>query len=141
MRLNRCLLLIAAALIGLPAIAQTKDIRMSGIGMRKCSDWNEWKERGNGEARATTVEWAQGFMSGHNLYARVGRDVAPSVVADTKILLPLLDTYCEKNAGQRILNGVIEITQSLGGAKINLTPKSTTPQENPRPDSKGPRES
>ncbi len=115
---------------------QTKDIRLSGIGMRKCSEWGEWKDKGNGEARATTVEWAQGFMAGHNLYAR-----ANSVVADNKILLPLLDAYCDKNPTQRIFNGIIEITQSLGGAKVNITPKSTTPSENPRPDSKGPRES
>lgn len=130
--------LSAALLFGaLPVAAQTqtKDIRMSGLGIRKCSEWSEWKTQGNGEARATTAEWVQGFFSAHNLYARTN-----SVVADSKVLLPLLDAYCDKNPTQRIFNGAIEITQSLGGAKVNITPKSST-QENPRPDNKGPRES
>ena len=130
-------LALAVLLTALPATAQTqtKDIRMTGVGTRKCSEWVDWKTANNGEARATTIEWIQGFMSAHNLYAR-----ANSVVADNKILLPLLDAYCEKNATQRIFNAAIEITQSLGGAKVNITPKPPTP-ENPRPDSKGPRES
>lgn len=121
---------------------QTRDIRLSGMGMRKCSEWLDWKEKGNGEARATTVEWAQGFFAGHNLFARVGRNPAPSVIADAKILLPLLDAYCEKNPAQRLFTGILEITQSLGGAKVNIAPKSpASPSENLRPDSRGPRES
>lgn len=134
---------LAATLFALPLEAQTqsRDVRISGMGMRKCSEWVDWKEKGNGEARALAVEWAQGFMAGHNIYARINGAIAPSVVADTKILLPLLDAYCEKNGQQRIFTGMLEITQSLGGAKVNITPKAPASQENPRPDNKGPRES
>ena len=141
----RSLSLITALLGGfccaalLPA-AHAADVRVSGMGIRKCTEWNEWKTANNGEARATTLEWAQGFIGGHNVYARVGRDNAPSVVADAKILVTLLDSYCEKNPEQRIVAGIIGITQSLGGAKLNLAPKAPA-QPNPRPDDKTPRES
>lgn len=124
------------------AQAQTKDVKISGMGIRKCSEWQTWKTDQNGEARATTLEWAQGFISGHNIYARSSNanESLNSVVADAKILVPLLDSFCEKNPDSRILNGVMGIIQSLGGAKINLTPKAPAGQ-NPRPDNKKERES
>lgn len=136
---------LAAGLAGLCLVAlapavNAADVRVSGMGVRKCTEWVEWKAANNGQARATTLEWAQGFIAGHNVYARIGRDNAPSVVADAKILVTLLDSYCEKNPDQRIVAGIIGITQSLGGAKLNLTPKAPA-QPNPRPDDKSPRES
>lgn len=82
------------------------------------------------------LEWAQGFISGHNVYARAGTETASPVIANASVLIPLLDSYCQKNSEDRILSGVIEITQSLGGAKVNLAPK-TPPLQNPRPESKG----
>lgn len=124
------------------ACAQTtsRDIKVAGMGTRKCSEWVEWKDGKNGEARALALEWAEGFISGHNVYARRGNEPMSSVVADTKVLIPLLDSYCQKNTDNRILNGVIEITQSLGGARINLTPRPTTPQV-PAPRKKNEQES
>ena len=106
-----------------PAIAA--DIRISGMGIRKCSEWLNWKDTNQGEARATALEWAQGFIAGHNIYARSGRNTAPSVVADNKILVTLLDTYCQKNPDARIFNGIVEITQNLGGTRLNIAPKSS----------------
>jgi hypothetical protein len=113
-----------------------KDVKVSGMGIRKCSEWQQWKDARNGEARAMALEWAHGFIAGHNVYARTGTEAASSVVADAKVLVPLLDSYCQKNPESRILSGVVAITQSLGGAKINLTPKAPPPQ-NPRPQDKG----
>lgn len=105
-----------------------RDIKMSGMGIRKCSDWQRWKDERVGEARAMVIEWAQGFIAGHNVYARSGNDVASSVVADANVLAPLLDNYCQKNPESRIVSGVLEITQSLGGARMNLAPKGGVPQ-------------
>lgn len=111
-----------------PAIAA--DIRISGMGIRKCSEWLNWKDTNHGEARATALEWAQGFIAGHNVYARSGRNTAPSVVADNKILVTLLDTYCQNNPDARIFNGIVEIAQSLGGMRLNIAPKSSSGSTN-----------
>jgi len=100
-----------------------RDVKVSGIGIRKCAEWQQWKEDKSGEPRAMALEWTQGFIAGHNVYARNGSQAANSVVADTKVLIPLLDNYCQKNPESRILSGVVEITKSLGGAKINLSPQ------------------
>ncbi|MCE1181362.1 MAG: hypothetical protein LWW81_03530 [Rhodocyclales bacterium] len=118
-----CLCLWAAA----PASAATWDIRVSGLGARSCADWVEWKDAQKGELRAMTIEWALGFISGHNVYARMAGNPANSVVADVKVLSTLLDAYCQKAPESKILAGVIEITKSLGGANINLTPKAAAP--------------
>jgi hypothetical protein len=112
-----------------PGTAQnpTKDVKISGMGLRKCSEWRQWKETRNGEARAMALEWTQGFIAGHNVYTRSGTEAVNSVVADVKVLLPLIDGFCEKNPESRILNVVIQITQSLGGAKVRLEPKGQEP--------------
>lgn len=121
------------------ALAQPRDVKLSGMGIRKCSEWQQWKESRNAESRAMVLEWAQGFISGHNVYARTGTDAASAVVANVSVLIPLLDSYCQKNPDERILSGVIEITRSLGGARVNLAPKAppSTPPANPRPEQKG----
>lgn len=129
----------AIAFVG-HADAWGRDVKVSGMGIRKCSDWNQWKDDKNGEARAMTIEWANGFFAGHNVYAPKGYEQATSVVADAKVLVPLLDAYCQKNPDNRILNGVIEIAQSLGGARINFSSKPPAPSA-PRPDAKKERES
>jgi len=128
-------LLLAAAADS--ALAQSRDVKLSGMGIRKCSEWQHWKESRNTESRAMVLEWAQGFIAGHNVYARTG--TASPVVASVSVLIPLLDGYCQKNPDDRILAGVIEITKNLGGAKVNLRPKTLNPPNppNPRPDNKG----
>lgn len=116
--------------------AQSRDVKLSGMGIRKCSEWQQWKAAGNTESRAMVLEWAQGFIAGHNVYARTGTTAASPVVASVSVLLPLLDSYCQKNPEDRILSGVVEITRSLGGAKVQLAPKAA-PAPNPRPENKG----
>ncbi len=140
LRKAAALSLVTALLLTGHVDAWSRDVRVSGMGVRKCSDWSQWKDDKNGEARALTLEWASGFFAAHNVYAPKGYEQATSVVADAKVLVPLLDAYCQKNPDNRILNGVIEITQSLGGAKINITPKAPTPAA-PRPETKKERES
>jgi hypothetical protein len=132
------MLLLASSPEG--AEAQSRDVKLSGMGVRKCSEWQQWKESGNNESRAMALEWTQGFIAGHNVYGRTGTTVASPVVAGVSVLIPLLDAYCQKNPGERILSGVIEITTSLGGAKVNVTPKTApapAPNPAPRPESKG----
>ncbi|MDP2825922.1 MAG: hypothetical protein Q8O52_24935 [Sulfuritalea sp.] len=118
------------------AWAQSRDVKLSGMGIRKCSEWQQWKESRNTESRAMVLEWAQGFIAGHNVYARTGTETASPVVASVSVLIPLLDSYCQKNPEDRILAGVAEITRSLGGAKVNLAPKAPPPR-NPQPENKG----
>jgi hypothetical protein len=101
----------------------SREIKISGLGTRTCSEWTSWKDDKNGELRAMTLEWAQGFITGHNLYGRNGTTHASSVVANANVLIPLLDSYCQKNPTARILNGMIEITQSLGGLRATIAPK------------------
>ena len=135
-------LLLAPPLAALAA--ESKEVKLSGMGIRKCSEWQHWKETRNNESRAMALEWAQGFISGHNVYARTGGTAASAVVANVTVLIPLLDSYCQKNPGERILAGVVEITKGLGGTKIDLTPKTPTPplpSTPPRPDTKGRQES
>ncbi|MGE5471422.1 MAG: hypothetical protein ACM3X0_11545 [Bacteroidota bacterium] len=122
------------------ALAQSRDVKISGVGVRKCAEWNQWKESKSGEARAMTAEWAQGLVSGHNMYGRAGKDGVNTVVVDSTLLLPLLDAYCQKNPEQRIFVGLADIIQNLGGTKLNLTPKPAT-QDAPRPERKAERES
>lgn len=143
-RNHAALLLPALALMLLAgsALAQTRDVKLSGMGIRKCSDWQQWKEARNTESRAMALEWTQGFIAGHNVYARTGSGAASAVVANVNVLIPLLDAYCQKNPEDRILSGVVEITKSLGGAKVNLAPKAAPPPNqpnlpNPRPEQKG----
>ncbi len=140
------LALVAALLVVIPvadAAPESKEVKLSGMGVRKCSDWLQWKEAQNLESRAMTLEWAQGFMAGHNVYARGAGGSSGSVVAGVAVLIPLLDAYCQKNPGERILAGVIEITKELGGTKVDLTPKSPAAPANPLPrkDEKGRQES
>lgn len=140
-RLSRAAIVPAIALVLLAtsfesAQAQSRDVKLSGMGIRKCSEWQQWKEAGNAESRAMVLEWAQGFIAGHNVYARTGTTAASPVVASVSVLIPLLDSYCQKNPGERILSGVIEIATSLGGAKVNVRPKAA-PAPNPRPENKG----
>jgi hypothetical protein len=133
-------LLVPALLIAGMSAAEAQDVRLSGMGVRKCSEWQQWKEAQNGEARASALLWAQGFIAGHNVYARSGNQQANSVVASDKVLIPLLDMYCQKNPDTKIISGVIEIIQNLGGSKINIAPKQP-PRTDPRPNSKGESES
>jgi hypothetical protein len=136
--LSALALMLLLALTPDGAQAQSRDVKLSGMGIRKCSEWQQWKEAGNAESRALVLEWTQGFIAAHNVYARTGTTAASPVVASVSVLIPLLDSYCQKNPGERILSGVIEITTSLGGAKVNVTPKTTpAPAPNPRPDNKG----
>ncbi len=140
------LALVAALLVAMPvadAAPESKEVKLSGMGIRKCSDWLQWKETRNLESRAMALEWVQGFMAGHNVYARGAGTSGGSVVAGVAVLIPLLDAYCQKNPGERILAGVVEITKELGGTKVDLTPKSPAPPTNslPRKDDKGRQES
>ena len=127
-------LLLAAT--GSLAQAPTRDVKLAGMGVRKCTDWQQWKEARNAESRAMVLEWAQGFIAGHNVYARSGSTTASPVVASVSVLIPLLDAYCLKNPEQRIFTGVVEITQSLGGARVNVEPKATPPRA-PQVEQKG----
>ena len=131
-------LTLALLLVATDGAAQgaSRDVKLAGMGIRKCTEWQQWKDARNTESRAMVLEWAQGFIAGHNIYARSGSATASPVVAGVAVLIPLLDAYCLKNPEQRIFAGVVEITQSLGGAKVNVEPKAAPPRT-PQPEQKG----
>lgn len=131
-------LTLALLLVASDGSAQgpSRDVKLAGMGIRKCVEWQQWKNARNTESRAMVLEWAQGFIAGHNIYARSGSATASQVVASVAVLIPLLDAWCQKNPEQRIFAGVVEITQSLGGAKVNVTPKAMPPRA-PQPEQKG----
>jgi hypothetical protein len=142
MLLPLCIPLAADAQTPAQGQVTSRDIRVSGVGKSRCSEWNAWKEGQKGQERATALEWAQGFIAGHNVYARVNNLPPNSVVADNRILIPLLDTYCQQYPDSLLLNGMIEIIKNLGGVGINVTPKAPArPAPAPAPDKKGPQAS
>lgn len=121
---SRFALFLAALWLGAVATpGLAKDAKVSGLGLQSCATWASWKLSKSGELRAMTIEWAHGFIAGHNIYSAVTNDSQNSVVVDSKILTALLDSFCEKYPEQRVLNAVADIVQSLGGAKINVAPK------------------
>lgn len=136
--------MVAGMLLAAPtdaAWAQSREIKLSGMGIRKCTEWQGWKEAKNNESRALVLEWAQGFLAGHNVYARTGGGAATPVVASVTVLIPLLDAYCQKNPDERILAGVVAITRELGGVKVDLTPGPAAPASPAPRDGKGRQES
>ena len=139
--------LFAGLLLAAPggaAMAQSKEVTLSGMGIRKCAEWQRWKEAKDNDSRARALEWAQGFLAGHNIYARTGGGAATPVVASVTVLVPLLDASGQKNPDERILAGIAAITRELGGAKVDLAPKPALPPgatPAPRPESKGRQES
>ena len=90
-------LLLAATEGG--AQSPSRDVKLAGMGIRKCTEWQQWKDARNTESRVMVLEWAQGFIAGHNIYARSGSATASPVVAGVAVLIPLLDAYCLKNPG------------------------------------------
>ena len=142
---RRTILIAAALALTAPVLqveAQTpgnREVKVTGVGTRKCADWQKWKEESNGELRAMAIEWTQGFIAGHNVYSRSGASNA--VVADAKVLIPLFDNYCQRNPEMRLLNVVMEITQSLGGSKVFIQPKQAPQAPGGTPDRNAPRES
>lgn len=139
--------IIAGLLLAAPVgtgLAQSKEVTLSGMGVRKCVEWQSWKEAKDNDSRARALEWAQGFLAGHNVYARTGSGAATPVIASITVLVPLLDAFCQKNPDERILSGIVAITRELGGAKLDLTPKSSPPPSPapvPQKDGKGRQES
>lgn len=121
---------IAAWLIGLwafgapiPGVAADREIKVSGVGVRKCAEWNRWKESRNGEARALMVDWTQGFLAGHNVFARLGWQGAAAVTASSGVILAMLDARCQASPDARLLEVVVQLAGGLGGARVELQSK------------------
>lgn len=133
MKLNAGMVLLAAVTMLLPPVATAKDVKVSGAGVRKCEEWNTWKNEKNGEARALAVEWSLGFVSGHNVYAR--GDATQSLVnPNAKTVAALLDTYCQKRPDDRLFLGVIDMVRSLGGARVTTPPPTRSRPDGGKPE-------
>lgn len=105
------------------AVSADREIKVSGLGVRTCAEWNRWKESRNGEARALMVEWTQGFLAGHNVFARLGWQGAAAVTASSGVILAILDARCQASPDARLLEVVVQLAGGLGGARVELQSK------------------
>lgn len=112
------------------ATTAAREIDIEGIGIRKCSEWNSWKEEKNGEARAMAIQWAQGFLAGHNVYTSEVKGAPGPVPSKAAVLIPLMDSYCDSLPQTPIVAALINITKNLGGSRMTVLPET---QLGPKP--------
>ncbi len=117
--------LAGIALLAAPAasLAQAShDVKISGSGTTRCSEWNAWKAEGNAERRGTAVQWVFGFVAGHNVYSLRGDRSPPSLNPQTSTLETLIDGHCQANPTARLVEAAVATVSGLGGANTNIKP-------------------
>lgn len=121
-------LVIAAAGLGLLAasaapLAQTShDVKISGSGTVRCSEWNAWKAEGKVEQRDTALQWVFGFVAGHNVYSLRGQRSPSSLNPKVSTLETLIDGHCELNPSSRLVEAAVAMVTGLGGAGTSIKP-------------------
>ena len=131
-------ILVVAILLASPfALAAdefSRDVKVTGMGVSRCSDWTHWQESKNLEAQAMVIEWARGFISGHNVYSMPGPNASKSIIADPAALRTLIDNQCRRDPHSHLVFTVAHVIRSLGGigAEIQLQ-RSEAPRTNPLP--------
>ena len=106
------LTLIAALMIAGVSEAQRPMIMFPADA--SCADWHA-ERRGQGQYPwQSEVSWFQGFVSGHNAYAKSPETRA--ILADPFDVELWLDTYCQKNPSQHLVHGAIEYIEAHGGS-------------------------
>ena len=61
------------------------------------------------------IQWAQGFIAGHNIYTNASPPSSNAVPSKPAVLIPLLDSYCEAPPQSPLVAALINITKNLGG--------------------------
>ena len=77
------------------------------------------------------IQWAQGFIAGHNIYTNASPPSSNAVPSKPAVLIPLLDSYCEAPPQSPLVAALINITKNLGGSKMTVVPQSK-PEEKPK---------
>lgn len=128
----------AAALIGIGLLAAgplhaqlppSHDVKISGTGTARCSEWSAWKVDGNAERRNVALQWVSGFLAGHNVYSVRAHRSSPALNPQANAMETLLDGYCEKNPSARLVEAAVEMITGLGGANAGIKPAK--PQQTP----------
>ena len=105
-------MLIAALLVSCASEAQTPMIMFPADA--SCGDWFA-ERRGQGQYRwESEVSWFQGFVAGHNAYAKSPETRA--ILADPFDVELWLDTYCQKNPTRHVVHGAIAYIEAQGGS-------------------------
>lgn len=121
-------LAIAAAGLGLlaasaaPLAQSSHDVKISGLGTMRCSEWNAWKAEGKAAQRGTALQWIFGFIAGHNVYSLRGQRSPSSLNPRTSTLETLIDGHCELNPSARLVEAAVAMVTGLGGAGNSIKP-------------------
>lgn len=121
---------LTGALAGLALLAASAaslaqashDVKISGSGTTRCSEWNAWKAEGNAERRGTAVQWVFGFVAGHNVYSLRGDRSPQSLNPQTSTLETLIDGHCQANPSARLVEAAVATVSGLGGASTHIKP-------------------
>lgn len=130
-------LALAAAGLGLlaasaSALAQSShDVKISGSGTMRCSEWTAWKAEGKAEQRGAALQWVFGFVAGHNVYSLRGQRSPSSLNPQVSTLETLLDGHCELNPTSRLVEAAVAMVTGLGGASTSIKPPGAKPRPLP----------
>lgn len=105
-----------------PLAQSSHDVKISGAGTMRCSEWSAWKADGKAEQRATALQWVFGFVAGHNVYSLRGQRSPSSLNPQTSTLETLLDGHCELNPSARLVEAAVAMVTGLGGAGTSIKP-------------------
>lgn len=121
-------LAMTAAAFGLlaasaPTLAQAShDVKISGMGTARCSEWTAWKTEGNAERRAAALQWVFGFVGGHNVYSLSAHRNPTSLNPQASALETLIDGHCEAHPSSRLVEAAVATITGLGGASTSVKP-------------------
>lgn len=132
-------LAIAAVGLGLcaasaaPLAQSSHDVKISGSGTLRCSEWNAWKAEGKAEQRSAALQWVFGFVAGHNVYSLRGQRSPSSLNPQVSTLETLIDGHCELNPSSRLVEAAVAMVTGLGGASTSIKPPAAKGRPLPTP--------
>ena len=86
---------------------------IKGAGATTCGDWV--KDRKN-ETHYPQLNWVLGFVSSYNYYVYVGEhENGVFGNADFAFVSGWMDSYCQKNPGESIFAGALQLMAELRG--------------------------
>jgi hypothetical protein len=116
-------ILMATLLVTGASVAQSPEAPRGPVFMvpadASCADWLA-ERRGQGKYRwESDVSWFQGFVAGHNVYAKPPD--SRQILADPYDVELWLDTYCQKDPTRHLVHGAVEYIATHGGSNPLLT--------------------
>ena len=121
-------IILLAAILPVPALAQTQQVNIFSFEDASCNAWI--KSAGNKGLRAQYLFWIRGFVSGHN-YANQSRQIAVGSLPESDALYQYLDQFCRDNPKSSFVGGVITLVDQL-----RTPPTATRPAPAKQPPAK-----